>query len=439
MAKILALKVEKMTMGGQGIGYINGKVCFVDRVIPGEIIQAEIFEEKRDYSIAKAMAVINPSPHRLNPACPIFNRCGGCQLQHISYKHQLDLKKKIFLDSLRHIGKIEANIDDFIYKDDIWYYRNRAQLPVQNKDNLKIGYFQSGTHKVIDQKTCLINHRLINSALPALRERIRKSNITIYDEPGHKGNLRHIIIKVGHNTNQVLISFVSKEKDLPKAIYEKLDKEIKGLVGITQNVNPLHTNRILGPHNHSLFGQNYYEEHIDSKVFRIGPSSFFQINTPVFKEVLKEIKNSISLTGKEVVLDLYAGIGVIGIYLGERASQVIAIEESLDAVKDGIVSAEINKIKNLQFITNTVADGLRQIKNADIAILDPPRKGISKEVVEQLVKLKIKKIVYLACDPATFARDAKQLIEKNYRMEKIFFFDMFPQTYHIESLTIFAS
>jgi len=436
MKDFYEIKIEKMTLGGRGIGYIDGKVCFVHGSIPGEIVKVAITKEKKDYSVGRILEIINPSSYRVTPKCPIFNECGGCHLQHISYSHQIDLKKTIFLDTLTHIGKMQKDINDFIYKDE-WYYRSRTQLPVQNKKDLKIGYFKTGTHRVVNQESCLINHQLINGTLSIVRKRIKKSNVSIYDEITHRGNLRHIIIKVGINTRQVFITFVTKDRYLPKNLYEGLNKEIENLVGVSQNVNSERTNRILGTENHNIFGQQFLEEKIGGKLFRIGAASFFQINIPVFEEILEDIKKEIALYGNGILLDLYAGVGAIGICVAENVRSVIAIEENLCAVKDGLNNANINHINNFKFIHGNAEEKLKLIKEADIAILDPPRKGASPEILDYLKKLKIKEIVYLSCNPSTFARDAHYLINNNFQIKKMMLFDMFPQTYHIESLTFF--
>jgi len=432
--KTAELKIEKMNLGAQGIGYINGKVCFVDYTIPGEQIIAEIVIEKNDYTVAECIKVLQPSPYRVEPECPVFKICGGCHLQHIDYKYQVQLRKEILIDTLRHIGKIEYNNIEII-ADNPWYYRNRAQLPVQKNSELKIGYFKKRTHEVVNHNICYINQNEINQTLVVIRNRIEKTGIKIYNELNHKGNLRHIILRRGVNTGQLFIIFVTREEPIPNALYNDLINEVPGLVGISQNINPQKTNRILGKKNITLAGADFYEEIIDNKLFRIGPTSFFQINTRVFEKIIEKIKAEIA---GSLIIDLYAGVGVIGICLSPFCEKLIAIEEIPEAVKDGIKNAQQNRIENIEFISGKVEEEIIKIKDGDIVILDPPRKGVEKEIIERLSKMKIKKIIYLSCNPATLARDARLLMQKNYRIEKIFLFDVFPQTYHIESLTILA-
>ncbi len=431
--KIVELKIEKLNLGAQGIGYVDGKVCFVDFVIPGEEIKAEIITEKKDYNIAKCITIKEPSPYRIEPRCPVFMLCGGCQFQHIDYQHQVRLKKEILNDTLRRIGRIEcSNIE--VIAEQPWYYRNRAQLPVQDKNGARIGYFKKNTHEVVNHDICYINQNEINQALTIIRKRIAVSGIKIYNELNHSGNLRHIILRRGTNTGQLYLIFVTKEKNITKKLYDNLIDEIPGLVGISQNINNQKTNRILGSKNILLDGTDFYEELIDNKLFQISPISFFQVNIKIFGKIIEKIKSEI--TGSTIV-DLYAGVGAIGICLAQACKKVIAIEENLYAVKDGIKNAQINRVENIEFIQARVEQKIDILKIGETVIMDPPRKGVEKSVIESVSKLKIKKIIYLSCNPATLARDANLLINNGYTIKNVYLFDMFPQTYHIETLIVF--
>lgn len=432
MIKTIDLKIEKLNLGAQGIGYINGKVCFVDFVIPGEEVKAEIITEKKDYNVAKVIEIIRPSPSRVKPFCQVFGLCGGCQLQHIDYNKQLTLKREILIDTLRHIGKIELSDVEVFYHEP-WYYRNRAQLPVQNGCNLKIGYFSKGTHRVISHEICYINQLEINNLLVILKERIKKSGIEIYDEIKHRGNLRHIIIRRGTNTGQIFVTFVTKEKLLPKKLYEGLMDEVKEIVGISQNINDKKTNRILGERNITFAGKNFYEEILTDKKFHIGPTSFFQINIPVFEKIIEKIKEEIEGGN---ILDLYSGVGVIGVCVAQMCENLIAIEENSASVKEGIKNAKLNGVSNIKFIAGSVENFIESIDKCDTLILDPPRRGAGEKVINHIAKLGAKKVIYLSCNPATLARDANFMLKNGYFIKKLYLFDMFPQTYHIESLMV---
>jgi len=436
MAKIFEIKIEKMTLGGQGLGHLEGKVCFVNKAIPGETAKIEIVEDKKDYYVANPLEIVQASPHRVNPECPIYNRCGGCQLQHIADEYQRELKREIFIETMKRIGKMDVPADTPA-GEAAFFYRNRAQLPVQDGGGLKIGYFKPGTHRVVDQKYCPINHDLINRVLGVLRRRAREAGVSAYNEHTHRGSLRHLAIRTGVNTRQLFVTLVTADGKLDPRLYQDLQNELPEVVGITHNLNPGRTNRILGSENRGLWGNDYYEERVDGHAYLIRTASFFQVNTGVFERILKTIRDRLVLTGREVVLDLYSGVGVIGSSLSAKAGEVVAVEENEATVDDGIASARANRITNIRFVTGDAALKLAEIAGGDIAILDPPRKGVNQAVIDGLVRLQIKEIVYLSCNPATFARDAGYLKSQNYDLFEVVLFDMFPQTYHMETLGFF--
>ncbi|MEO0162331.1 MAG: 23S rRNA (uracil(1939)-C(5))-methyltransferase RlmD [candidate division WOR-3 bacterium] len=432
MPKIIDLKIEKMNLGGQGIGYLDGKVCFVDFVIPGEEIKAAMITEKKDYNVVKVIEVIRASPARIAPRCSVFKICGGCQLQHIDYPMQIELKKAMLIDTMRHIGRIQIDgLEVFCHEP--WYYRNRTQLPVQKNGGFKMGYFKKGTHQVINHDFCYINQIEINRLVEILKTRIKDSKIEIYNEAEHRGNLRHVIIRRGTKTGEMLVTFVTKERNLPAKIYKGLTAEVKEIVGITQNINAKKTNRILGDEDITLVGRNFYTEHLSDKIFNIGPKSFFQINIPVFEMIIEKMKEEI--TGG-TVLELYAGVGAIGISLAHLCNQVIAIEENPAAVSDGIKNAVLNNVTNINFIQGRAEDRINKVKDCDIIIMDPPRKGVDSRIINYFAKVKLRKIIYLSCHPATLARDVQLLLNQGFSIKKVYLFDMFPQTYHIETLVV---
>jgi len=425
-----------MTQGGQGLGHLDGKICFVNKAIPGETARIEIVEDKKDYCVANPLEILQASPHRIVPECPIFNRCGGCQLQHISYEHQLVLKRDVFVETMRRIGKIETAAEP-PGAESPFFYRNRAQLPVQDSGGLRIGYYKPGTHRVVDQKQCPINHELINRTLTVLRGRLEESGVKAYDELAHRGVLRHLAIKAGINTRQLFVTLVTTAPELDPRSYQDLRRDLPETVGITLNLNPGRTNRILGKENRQLWGNDHYEERVDGLTYRIRTSSFFQVNTAVFERILKTIRDRLTLGGQETVLDLYSGVGVIGSSIGPRVKEVVAVEENEETVSDGIESARANGITNIRFLTGDVAIKLKDIGVGDIAILDPPRKGVEKTILDRLAGLPVREIVYLSCNPATFARDAGYLDALNYKLTEVILFDMFPQTFHMETLGFF--
>lgn len=349
--------------------------------------------------------------------------------------HQLELKKSVFLDGCQRLGGFDATIDSFVHREP-WSYRNKAQLPVQNEDSMKVGYFRSRSHVVVDHDACPISCEMINQALPIIKARIKKSGIKIYNELTHQGNLRHVVIRASRETGQLHLTFVTSQKQLPDAIHVDLAGEIKDLTGVSLNHNPYKTNRILGNANYTIWGRGYWEEKIGSRIFRISPSSFFQVNTQVLEAIEETMIELGKPQGNEVLLDLYAGIGTFGIMLADKVASVMSFEENSRAAYDGLENSRLNSINNIQFIKGKVEDCLPLAKKADLVILDPPRQGILPEVIEYLARLKPAKIIYLSCDPATFARDVKRFGEKGYRLNKCHLFDLFPQTYHFEILSV---
>jgi 23S rRNA (uracil1939-C5)-methyltransferase len=308
---------------------------------------------------------------------------------------------------------------------------------VQESGGLRIGYFKPGTHQVVDQKYCPINHDLINRTLAVVRHRVVDAGVPAYDERKHSGVLRHLAVKVGVNTRQLFMTFVTTGPDLDRRLYQDLQQALPETVGVTQNLNPGRTNRVLGPETRRLWGNDYYEERVDGFTYHIRTASFFQVNTRVFERILKTIRERLALTGCEVVLDLYSGVGVIGSCLSTRVRDVVAVEESSETVEDGIASAQANGIANIRFLTGDVTVKLKEIATGDIAILDPPRKGVNPEIIDGLSRLPVREIVYLSCNPATFARDAGLLKTQNYDLSEVILFDMFPQTFHMETLGFF--
>ncbi len=427
------IRIEKMSYGGQGIGYIEGKVCFVDATIPGETVDVRIIEEKRDYTVGKIVAIIEPSPYRITPRCGIYGLCGGCHFQHIDLHHQITLKKLIFVETCRRLGGFEPKVTDFT-PSSFWFYRNKAQLPVQDDQSLKMGYYERRSHKVVGHELCFINNEAINRSLPLIRNRIKAASVTIYNERIKAGNLRHVVIKSSMATKNIHITFVTNERNIQKELYAGLDKELDGLVGICQNLNPAKTNRILGEENQVLWGKPYYEERIKDKNFRIGISSFFQTNSLITEAIGQRIIDILDLRGDENIVDLYAGIGTFGILLAEKTAKCVALEENPEAIRWGIENLQLNHIKNMEFIQGRVEENLSKIIQADCVIMDPPRTGVMHQVIDGLDKLRVQRIIYLSCNPATLARDIKRLAQIGFSLRKTVLFDMFPQTFHIEAL-----
>ena len=435
MSALEKVVIEKLAFGGQGIARIEGKVCFVDGVIPGEVVRVRIVKNKRDYSVGAVTKILENSPHRITARCPVYLQCGGCQLQHVEYVHQVELKKQVVVDTCKRIGGFEPTIEE-AFSGQIWNYRNKAQLPVENHRGIRVGYYRTGSHEVVEHESCPINADAINRALPVLKRRLAASKVSIYEEKSHGGSLRHLMIRAGTTTDQLHVTFVTKEVDLPTDLYSGLGTEIDGIVGISHNINPERTNRTMGRDTATLWGVEFIEERILDRVFRFGPSSFFQVNTQIAEAMVKTAVELLAPDGREVLFDLYAGVGTFGVSIADRVSKVIAIEESGEAASYGIGNAERCGVKNVQFVKGRVEERLESVGPADAAIVDPPRKGLETIVIDQLGAKGPKKILDVSCNPSTFARDVKHFGAHGYRPGRCLIFDMFPQTYHIESMCL---
>lgn len=433
-----------MANGGDCVGHYNGLAVFVDGGIPGERVQVKITQKKKNYVRAELIKVLDAVSTRVNPECPVFSDCGGCQLQHIDYREQLLHKEKMIKDLLERIGGLEnIKINSVIAAENNLAYRNKAQFPLAEDSDGKIvsGFYQKGTHQLVAYDNCHIQHPLINRIANKAIEIANEFEISAYNEEKHKGFLRHLIVRVGVCTSQAMLIIVTNGNKFPlvKEISEKIIKEVPELVGIIQNINTRKTNVIMGNENKVQVGQDFYYDYIGDIKYAISPQSFFQVNTLQAAKLYDKVLEYAQLTGEELILDAYCGIGSISLYLSGQAKKVIGIEEVSEAIKDADKNAQLNGIENCEFISGKVENKLTEIINRgeelDIIIFDPPRKGLADSVIESVLKVLPDKIIYVSCNPATLARDLKKLKEK-YDIKEVQPVDMFPHTSHIESVVL---
>ena len=429
---VIELTIDKIVYGGDGIGNYNGIKVFVPYSAPQDRLLVSIQTKKKDYYIGRIKQILEPSPLRTNPPCVYFFSCGGCNFQHLTYESQLVLKKLLTNETLQRVGKIFLPAKNPKKAPSEFHYRNKTQYPLAPP--LKIGYFKSRTHQVIDIEKCLLHPEQFDRIRSFLKNVIKDSKETVYDEIKHQGNLRHIIIRQGFNTGEYLLILVTKQDKIKPIIDKKLNQEFPDIVGIVQSVNPEKTNRILGDEFRCLYGQDFYYEKILNKQFRISAESFFQVNTVQTETIAKKVLKFLSSNGTEHILDLFSGVGTFSIILAEFVARVTGIEISKAAVLDARANLKINSINNVEFISDTAEQGIRNIRQIDGVILDPPRKGCSKELIDGIIGLKPGRIVYISCNPATLARDLASLEKSGYETTEIELVDLFPQTYHIEAV-----
>ncbi|RCW82963.1 23S rRNA m(5)U-1939 methyltransferase [Halanaerobium sp. DL-01] len=447
---IYRVKIEDLANGGDGVGRIEDNlVVFVPLTLPGDYVKIKITYKKKNFAQGELIELIESSPDRIEPPCPVFDICGGCQIQHINYKKQLEFKKNMIYDLMARIGELDnIPLKEIIPYQPPFRYRNKAQFPLTEVgEEIVAGFYQRASHSIVPYNNCLIQHPLINRILRETLEVLNKEELSVYDEKKGVGLLRHLIIRAGVCTNQALLTFVTSELEFPnsKNIAKRIFDRIPELKGVTQNINIKNTNRIMGSRNINLFGENKIKEYIGKAEFVISPSSFFQVNTLQAEKLYKQIFSMAEFNGGEKIVDAFSGTGSIAVYLAQKMKKeknniekIYCIENSASAVKDGKVNIHLNSLDNIEFIEGEVEKELGKLlkdNKIDLLVFDPPRKGLEDRTVEMVKESGIEKVIYVSCNPATQARDLKNL-KSDYKVEVIQPVDMFPQTYHVESVAL---
>ncbi len=446
--EIYPMKLHGLAIGGEAVGILNDLVIFVPYGAPGDEIEVRLTEIKKNYARGEINRIIKKSPHRIEPKCPIFYKCGGCQLQHITYGAQLIYKRRMVEEVLHHLGGIrEIRVEDVLEAPNPWNYRNKMQVVASSKPFLHskrsspfFGLYAKKTHQVIKMEECFIQHPLSNEVLKVAKEVVAKLRWDIYNEKTHRGMLRHLITRVSFSKNEVLLIIVTTTDKIPNLseFVQMMTRKIPNIRGIVINKNDKKTNTILGPNFWCVWGDDYLIEEIAGIKYRISSQSFFQVNPPQVERMFEVLERFLEPSDKDLVLDAYCGVGAISLWLARKVRTVVGIEEVSQAKKDALDSASLNNIGNLDFHVGRVEKVLPQLYHRghriDKVVLDPPRKGCEASVLELLAKMRIKRIVYVSCNPATLARDLAILKKHNYRVERVIPIDMFPQTYHIESV-----
>lgn len=440
------IEIGDFTDKGCGIGRLNGLAVFVEGAVPKDRALVEITKLKKNYAQASLVDIIEKSPLRVDPACEIAGICGGCQIMHVGYESQLDIKSEGVRQTLKRIGGVdESLVNEIIGMKSPYGYRNKAQFPVGVQNGQAVlGFYKKGSHEIVPCSKCRIQHDINEKITAVVKEYVNDNSIEVYDERLHKGNVRHVVTKIGFTTGEIMVVLVTKDAARLKGVEKLVDTlktEIPGLRTVVQNINPDKTNRILGFKNKTIYGDGIINDYIGDLKFNISPISFFQVN-PVQTNVLygKALEYA-QLEGEETVFDIYSGIGTISLFLSQKAKKVIGVEIVEDAVRDASENAKLNGIENVEFyagkaeevIPNLYKQGIR----ADVAVVDPPRKGCDERVLSVLSSMQAKRIVYVSCNPATLARDAKYLEENGYAVEKVQPVDMFPHTMHTEVVCSF--
>lgn len=438
-------EITGLAHNGAGVGKYEGFTVFTPLAVPGETVRAKITHVKKTYAIAELTQVIEPHPDRAEPLCPIFADCGGCQAQHLSYQAQLRLKRQQVIDSFERIGGLQGVIiHPVIGMEHPWRYRNKAQVPFGSRDGKVVaGFYAPGSHQIIDMDACLIQHPENDKAVTAVKQLAIELGIPPYDEQKHQGVLRHVVVRIGVNTGEMMIVLVTNGEHLPhkKALVERLKRQFSNLKSIVQNINSKRTNVILGSASRLLWGSEVIYDTIGFVKFAISPHSFFQVNPAQTKVLYDQVRKYAQLTGEETVVDAYCGIGTIALYLAQDAKKVYGVEIVPEAIEDARHNAKLNGFDHVHFEVGAAEEvmprWLKEGVKPDVIVVDPPRKGCDPALLDAVVGMGPKRLVYVSCNPATLARDAKVLDEKGYKAVEVQPVDMFPQTGHVECCSLF--
>jgi 23S rRNA (uracil1939-C5)-methyltransferase len=434
------LSITGLGHSGEGVGRIQDFTIFVPGALPGETVEVRIEDVKKTYARGKIAQIIAPSAARCQPPCPVYDQCGGCQLQHLDYSGQLAAKRQLVVDAVTRIGKLSAvTVHPPLGAGSPWFYRNKMQSPVGlSAGEIAVGCFAQGTHDIIDSSSCHIQHQTNNLIAATVKQIILDLGISVYNEKLHQGTIRHILGRVGTATGEVMVVLVTAGRELPHAneIVGRLRQAVPGLVSIVHNVNDRRTNIILGDYTKTIWGQDTITDCLDGLSFRISAKSFFQVNTEQAAVLYRQVVKYAGLTGTETVLDLYCGTGTIALFLARHCRKVIGIEIVAPAIADAKQNAELNQIDNAEFICGDAVDMLPKLAaggvQPDVVVIDPPRAGCDRKVLEVIAALRPERIVYVSCNPASLARDLALLAEHGYLTQEIQPVDLFPQTFHIE-------
>ncbi|WP_157677518.1 23S rRNA (uracil(1939)-C(5))-methyltransferase RlmD [Dehalobacterium formicoaceticum] len=441
VGEIFEAEITGISHQGWGIGRIEGFTVFVPGSLVGEIVQAEIDQMKKSFAVAKLIRVIHESPYRMIPPCHVYDSCGGCQLQHARYEHQLEMKKKIVEDALRKIAQMpEVEVRPVLGMSHPWQYRNRIQLHVKiYHDQVELGFFKPGSHELISFRECLLVPDVFNHIRSFLQE-----ELTTYKDSDNLSSLRHIVLKISAYTKEIAVIFVTSEKKFP--LLPKLAQSLSGrfpeVVSVVQNIQKKESGVLFGPRWQHILGKEKLEDKIGNVLYSISPGSFIQVNPEQTRVLYDQIRDFADLKGGETVLDVYCGMGSISLQMAEKAGQVIGIEEFPEAVKDADYNARLNGFNNVQFLAGKAEDLLPELAangiNPQLLIVDPPRKGCDPAVLSAIARMNPSKLIYVSCEPSTLARDLKTLGQHGYQVVTVQPVDMFPQTGHVETCVLLS-
>ena len=448
---VFQVRIEDMSDTGEGIGKTDGFIWFVKDAVIGDVVEAKVMKTKKSYGFARLIQVLEPSACRVTPRCPSARQCGGCQLQAMSYEEQLRFKENKVRNNLSRIGGLtEIPMEPIIGMDEPWRYRNKAQFPFgKDKDgHIITGFYAGRTHAIIEQEDCLLGVEENQPILDCIRGFMEEYHIAPYEEELHKGLVRHVLIRKGFTTGELMVCLVLngdvKKLKAPEVLVERLVKLFPShMVSISCSINREKTNVIMGKEIVNLYGPGYITDYIGNVCYRISPLSFYQVNPVQTQKLYGTALEYAGLTGEETVWDLYCGIGTISLFLAQKAKKVYGVEIIPQAIDDARANAKLNHFENVEFFVGKAEEVLPEQyeKNqvyADTIVVDPPRKGCDSICLDTIVKMAPEKVVYVSCDSATLARDVKYLGERGYEVKRVKTVDMFPWSGHVETVVLLS-
>jgi len=467
----VTLDIIGLTQDGEGVGRADGFTLFVQGALPGERVRAKVLKVKKQYGYAKMLELLQASPDRVEAPCPIYRQCGGCQLQHMDYAAQLAWKRQHVIDSLTRIGKLRVAdaagaaeaagdaggaggvvadgvvVHPTIGMDEPWRYRNKAQVPIGMAQadmadgaagSLIGGFYARGSHRIIDMDACVIQHERNDESVRVVKRIGTRLGIRAYDETTGRGLLRHVVVRTGFVTGETMVCLVTNGTRIPRVdeLVEGIRRALPDVRSIVQNVNTRNTNVIFGDETRVLWGSDVIYDELDGLRFAISARSFYQVNPAQTVALYRKAVEYAGLTGRETVIDAYCGIGTISLFLARRAGKVYGVESVPEAVEDARRNAALNGIANASFEVGLAEEVIPRWREAgiaaDVIVVDPPRKGCDAKLLDTIVRMRPKRVVYVSCNPATLARDLAVLEAGGFRTMEVQPVDMFPHTGHVE-------
>ncbi|KKB43754.1 23S rRNA (uracil(1939)-C(5))-methyltransferase RlmD [Bacillus thermotolerans] len=443
---ILNVYFEDLTHDGNGVAKVEGYPLFVAGALPGEKGQIQVTKVNKGYGFGRLMKLEERSPHRVDVPASEAHKYGGTQLKHISYEGQLQFKEKQVREVLARIGKLdEVKVHPILGMDEPWYYRNKAQVPVGEKNGQLIaGFFKPRSHEIVDTNESIIQLPEVNEAIQTVKEICNELGLKAYDEQAHKGVLRHIMARYGKATGELMVVLITRTPDLPhkNQIIDKIVSRLPQVTSIVHNINAKRTNVIMGETTNVLWGSEIIYDYIGEVKFAISARSFYQVNPVQTKVLYDKALEYADLSGDETVIDAYCGIGTISLFLAQKAKKVYGVEVVPEAIEDARRNADLNGMENAEFeageAETVIPEWYKQGIEADVIVVDPPRKGCDEALLQTIIDMKPEKVVYVSCNPSTLARDLRILEDGGFQTVEVQPVDMFPQTTHVECVVLMS-